>query len=60
MIQDIILNFFKENDIDVQASLSINRRQFAEMLIVHDDNIPKIRGAANKVWDRLNKYDFHT
>ena len=53
-----IMRYFRKNQIDGLRIANTKRRAFAENLIEYDNHNKKIRGCANKVYDRLIKYQF--
>ena len=55
-----IIQYLHEKQIDGETFLNIKRKQFSENLIEYIGNNKKIRGAGNKTWDRIVKYEFHT
>ena len=55
-----IVTFIQKNEMNGQFFLNIKRKQFSEKLIKYIGNNNKIRGAGNKTWDKLTKYQFHS
>ena len=50
-----IIAYLRENDINIDRLSQIPRKQFSDSLVTHY-NEKKIRGPANKTWDRVMKY----
>ena len=53
-----IINYVKDNGINGDAFIKVNRKQFSDNLVVYADDNEKIREAGNKVYDKLTKYEF--
>ena len=53
-----IIEYLKLQNFNGQQLSDIKRKEFSNNLIQHCDNNNRVRGPANKVWDRFNKYEF--
>ena len=54
--KDKIIGFLRKNTIDGEKLLEISRKEFSDSIVKYCENNKKVRGPANKVWDRYTKY----